>query len=159
MLRASTDVLRQSAIDLLAQELDAGTTRSEQWLQWLVPWILDTDDATARGRLANPSSAELDAALSALLLADSAPAGTGKPGADAIDFALLERLARAVGGPHAVIVDNALDTDALRSLAQPGRPVLALLQGRNRALRLRSEERRVGKEGGSQVRSRWSRDH
>ncbi|MGE3972532.1 MAG: CHAT domain-containing protein [Porticoccaceae bacterium] len=136
MLRASTDVLRQSAIDLLAQELDADNTRSEQWLQWLAPWILDTDNATARARLANPSSVELDAALSALLLSDNAPGGTGKPGADAIDFALLERLARAAGGPHVKIADSVPDTDVLRSLAQSGRPVLALLQGRNRALRL-----------------------
>src|SRR3546814_18946829 len=110
MLRASTDVLRQSAIDLLAQELDAGTTRSEQWLQWLVPWILDTDDATARGRLANPSSAELDAALSALLLAASAPAGTGKQDAEATDFALLERPPRAVGGPPMALLNTASDT-------------------------------------------------
>jgi len=136
MLRASTDVLRQSAIDLLAQELDSGTTRSEQWLQWLSPWLLDSADAPARGTVASPSSAELDAALSALLLADSASGGTGKPGADAIDFALLDRLARAADGPHAAIADNEPDIDALRSLAQPGRPVLALLEGRNRALRL-----------------------
>lgn len=135
-LRASTGALLQAAIDLLAQALDAGTANNEPLLQWLLPWLLDPDDAARRDAQHQPASRELNAPLSALLLADSAPGDAGKLAADGIDFALLQRLASAADAPDAASAEHALDFAALATLAQPGRPVLALLQGRHRALRL-----------------------
>jgi CHAT domain-containing protein len=135
-LRAAIATLRQTAIDLLAQELDAGNAGSEQWLPLLTPWLLDPAGATVRGPVNSPSGAELDAALSALLLADSAAGETGKAGTNTIHFVLLDRLARAADGADTAIAESDRSPAALGAIARPGQPLLALLQGRQRLLRL-----------------------
>ena len=135
-LRAAITPLRQTAIDLLARERDAGNTGSEQWLPWLTPWLLDSDAALATGAPASAASPALDAALSALLLADNAVDTGRKPGANAIHFALLDSLARAGDGRDTAMAERELSAAALRAIARPGQPLLALLRGRQRLLRL-----------------------
>ncbi|PKM06943.1 MAG: hypothetical protein CVV14_10625 [Gammaproteobacteria bacterium HGW-Gammaproteobacteria-4] len=135
-LRAAIAPLRQTAIDLLAQDLDAGNTGSAQWLPRLTPWLLDPDAAPARGSRASAPSAALDAALSALLLGDAAAEEAGKPATNTIHFVLLDRLARADDGRDTAMAERELTPAALRAIARPGQPLLALLRGRQRLLRL-----------------------
>lgn len=137
VLRASVDTLRQSAIDLIANALDAGTISREQSLFRLAPWLLDPEVVAGSAANRSPSSSALDAALAEILLSDRAHTAGVEANANALPTALLERLSRR--GPGVAIAtppERALSPDALRALAQPGRPVLALLQGRARLLRL-----------------------
>lgn len=135
VLRASVESLRQSAIDLIASALDAGTCSREQSLIQLAPWLLEPEVAAGNPANRNPSSPELDTALAEMLLAEHR--AIAEADANAVPAALLERLSRrGAGVAIATPSERALSPDALRTLAQPGRPLLALLQGRTRLLRL-----------------------
>lgn len=138
VLRASIDTLRQSAIDLIASSLDAGSIDQAQAVAHLTPWLLEPEVA-AGNNAANrgPSSPALDMALAEMMLADRTRTAVVETDANALPAALLERLSRrGAGVAIATPPERALSPDALRALAQPGRPLLALLQGRTRLLRL-----------------------
>jgi len=137
VLRASIDTLRQSAVDLIASALDAGTASREQALVRLAPWLLEPEITIGNAASRNPSSRALDTVLAEMLLADRTHRAVAEANASALPTALLERLSRrGAGAAIATRPDHELSADALRALAQPGRPLLALLQGRTRLLRL-----------------------
>jgi len=137
VLLASIDTLRQSAIDLIGSELDAGHIAPARAVAVLAPWLLEAQVSAGNAASRSPSSPALDAALAEMLLPERAHGAVVEANANALPTALLERLSRSgTGGGVAAPPAPVLSADALRALATPGRPLLALLRGRTRLLRL-----------------------
>lgn len=139
VLRDSIGTLRQSAVDLIVRELGSGDSSDASVLPRLLPWLLDP------ARVGNPDSIDhssgeaLDAALSALLLVEvpgANPVRVDADAASALHSALLGQLARRAQRSDTSPSTVELAPNALRQLAQPGRPLLVLLRGRSRLLRV-----------------------
>lgn len=139
VLSDSIDTFRQSAVDLIARELESDGSRAATAMPRLLPWLHDAAP-TGNADLRDQSRGEvLNGALSALLLAQVPGAMPLQVDADAdsaLHSALLGELARGAQRFDAPPSTAELGPNALRQLAQPGRPLLLLLRGRSRLLRV-----------------------
>lgn len=144
VLLASRDELRRSAVDIIGSAIAAADANQVQAVTRLVPWLLDAEAGVAEDASGTAFDPTLDSALSRTLLdaAGRAAAAAAPAMQDALLATLARRAARRAGrgAPQPV-----LTVAALRALATPDRPLLALLQGHTELLRLWLDARGVAR--------------
>ena len=135
LARTGIDALRETAIDLIARELVATEANHDAAIARLVPWVHSAFDERG-GRGARTDSGN-DVALEAALLVEVSSSRGNEAATRAATRALVDRLSRPDrASPLASRGSSQATLHVLQSLAQPGRPLLALLRGRRAALRM-----------------------
>lgn len=135
LLSESVDNLRQTAIDLISQELEISKADVVGLIARLEPWLLRTGKADKPVVVASHSELQSDQALTRLLLADFMP-NPSTADTSAIHSELLARLAHRTDMVKDAVTPSESAANVLDALVKPGKPLLVLLHGRTHLLRL-----------------------
>lgn len=134
LLNESIDSLRQTTVDLVGRELEAGNSDVAELITKLSPWLL-TPSNNKLLKEYDRTELQPNTALMGLLLADFIPNQPAND-ADTLHSELLNRLANDTNLSRKTATTLEFAENVLNTLVKPGKPLLVLLQGRTHLLRL-----------------------